>query len=902
MNENELIEERKKKLVHFFKTRTDLLVYVLLAIVVAIATWIRIQPMRINAATGKPGLWDITTNNWTLGPDLDPFLFLRWAKYIAEHGTLFVIDTLRYVPTIYDTKKELLLLPYSVAWFHKIASIFGSTSVTQSAVIFPVVFFALTVISFFFLTREIFISQGSKQANWIGVIASFFLSIIPALLPRTIAGIPEKESMAFFFLFLAFYLFLRAWRTERLWRKYALAIGAGLATAAMALSWGGYIYIFVTLGLSLFIAFLFEQIDRKNILVPVIWLVSSLPIMSLFSDRYSLSALATFTVVLIAIFPITIYCMDWLLFKTRLKNYATKGFLRHVPHRVTSIVGLLIAAAIVLSIIAGPQFIISKVSDVITPLVSPVTDRLGVTVAENRQPYFAEWAGNFGPYLLKVPLFFWLFFFGSVYLFYRTIHAFSPRQKRFLTAAYFFFLISMAFSRYSETSLFNGTNLPSLLFNVAGLVLLLGLFGLAYYRSYKAGTMEKFTKINFGIILLFAFFFFSVVSARGSVRTIMILVPAAAIMVAYLIVSLMYAIQKGERRNVILIAITAVVILAAAYSAFHFYQDSHNLAVSYIPNSYTQQWQLAMEWIRENTPQTAVFAHWWDYGYWVQSIGERATVLDGGNTYPYWNHLISRHVLTSDSARDGLEFMYAHNVTNLLIDSTDIGKYPAFSSIGSDENYDRYSWIGTFLIDPNQVSSKKNITSYVYQGQFLLDEDIVYNLNGTQIFLPAGKAALLAVIVDRNDSGDIVSTPQGIFVYQNNQIRLPLKHVFEDSMHDFPEGVEATLFMVPRLGLSSQGATQFVKDGAFLYLSNRIQNTNFARLYLYGETDPHYTLAHTEDDVVVAQLKSQGISHGDFVVFDSVRGPIKIWSISYPADIELREEYLETQPPASVTA
>src|SRR3990172_10160255 len=107
-----------------------------------------------------------------------------------------------------------------------------------------------------------------------------------------------------------------------------------------------------------------------------------------------------------------------------------------------------------------------------------------------------------------------------------------------------------------------------------------------------------------------------------------------------------------------------------------------------------------MTWVRENTERNTVFGHWWDYGYWVQSIGERATVLDGGNAISYWNHMMGRYALTGTNETEALEFLYAHNTTHFLIDSTDIGKYPAFSSIGSDENYDRRSWISPFLKDP----------------------------------------------------------------------------------------------------------------------------------------------------------------------------------------------------------
>ena len=47
--------------------------------------------------TNIPGLKDITTNDWTLGPDLDPFLYLRLAGDI-NNGILQNPDMMRYAP------------------------------------------------------------------------------------------------------------------------------------------------------------------------------------------------------------------------------------------------------------------------------------------------------------------------------------------------------------------------------------------------------------------------------------------------------------------------------------------------------------------------------------------------------------------------------------------------------------------------------------------------------------------------------------------------------------------------------------------------------------------------------------------------------------------------------------
>jgi len=307
-----------------------------------------------------------------------------------------------------------------------------------------------------------------------------------------------------------------------------------------------------------------------------------------------------------------------------------------------------------------------------------------------------------------------------------------------------------------------------------------------------------------------------------------------------------------------------------------------------------------MAWVRENTTETAVFGHWWDYGYWLQTIGERATVLDGGNAMPYWNHMMGRYALTGTDNRQALEFLYAHNTTHFLIDSTDIGKYSAFSTIGSDVNYDRASYIPTFSKNNQATQEKKNSTVYFYQGGVSLDEDIVYEENGTKIFLPAGSAGVGAVFIEKNAGGEIISPPQGIFVYQGKQYSLPLRYAYDKKFIDFGSGIDSGIFLFPRL---NQEGNNFgiEEDGALLYLTKRTVKSQLARLYLYKENNPNFKLVHSEDDFVVDSIKSQNPAFdSDFLDYQGFRGPIRIWEIEYPRDIELKEEYLSTDYPAEI--
>ena len=42
----------------------------------------------------------------------------------------------------------------------------------------------------------------------------------------------------------------------------------------------------------------------------------------------------------------------------------------------------------------------------------------------------------------------------------------------------------------------------------------------------------------------------------------------------------------------------------------------------------TNDWPAGMQWLKENTPDDAVIASWWDYGYWISTLGERKTLAD----------------------------------------------------------------------------------------------------------------------------------------------------------------------------------------------------------------------------------------------------------------------------------
>ncbi len=913
------IKERKKQIIDFLKKKTSWIFYSILFVILSISVYIRTRPMMINSATGKPKLWDITTNTWTLGPDLDPFLFLRWAKYIAEHGKLFLLDVMRSVPLAdicsgatcnpINTAGDMKLLSYLIAGLYKFISAFNKElTVTYAAIILPVIMAVLTGIAFFLFTRKLFYKESKKTANIIALISTAFFVLVPSLLSRSIAGIPEKESVAFFFIFMIFYFILEAFTSEKLKRGLIFGGLAGIFTGLLELIWGGGAIVFVIIAGAVLFEFLLGKIDRNKFYSFLAWVVGFVIIMVPFSTRYSFSELVTSTSTALVFILLFILAVDFLIFNKKIFHINDRLKRIKIPRQLISIIMGVILLIILAISIFGLSFVTHIIKDVISNTVHPLTqNRFTVTVAENQQPYFlGNWAGEFGPIVFNLqylPLFFWLFFAGSVLLFSHLIKPLEKKEKRILTFSYIIFLAGLVFSKYSSGSSLNGESLTSYIVYFGGVLFFAGTLIYVYFKRYKEGKFSSFSELNFPYILYLIAFTIAIIAARGGVRLIMILGAVSPVVVGFLIVKTIkdYFKEKEEMRKLFVGIFALIILIASIFTLWTYYQSDKSMAENYAPGVYQFQWQNAMSWVRDNTPANAVFAHWWDYGYWVQSIGERSTILDGGNAVGYWNHLMGRNVLTATNEQDTLDFLYSHNGTHLLIDSTDIGKYSAFSSIGSDEDYDRYSWIPTVMMDPAQTAESNNETVYIYPVGTYLDQDFVLNENGKEVLFPKRGAVVAAVGLKTGSKGEILQ-PIIFIAYHGKQYQMPLRYVYAiGKLYDFKSGFDAGLYTFPLISKNSEGKLNVNKMGTAFYLSERTIHSELARLYLFEEKSDHFKLVHEEQTIINNDFKRQGLDLGGFV-YDNVygsgfQGPIKIWQINYPSGMKVNPEYLSIDYP-----
>ncbi len=301
--------------------------------------------------------------------------------------------------------------------------------------------------------------------------------------------------------------------------------------------------------------------------------------------------------------------------------------------------------------------------------------------------------------------------------------------------------------------------------------------------------------------------------------------------------------------------------------------------LKYMGPGYNQQWQLAGKWARENTAKESVFAHWWDYGYWVQSGFQRATVGDGGNFIGWWNYLMGRKVLTGQTQEEALPFLFSHNVTNLLIVQDEIGKYTAYSSIGSDENYDRFSYITTFNLNSQLTKETRNGTVIFYQGGFALDENFIYKND----IYPAGQAGIIGIKVPfeskvvANSTIQELKQPSVVLGNQNKLVELSLKCIyFNSQLYEFENAEYDGCFRIVPV-FSNQNQANMI--GAGYFLSRRTYHSNFGQLYMLNKESKYFKLVY--DDSNNFPL---GFYQGRQI------GPMKIWNINYPNNFTINQE------------
>ena len=678
--------------------------------------------------------------------EFDPFFNYRATQYLLDNGLNAYIhwhDTMSWYPTgrdVFSTSQVPLHITDAVLF-----KIFGGgMSLYDFTIIFPVVFGSMTAIVIFALVRVL---AGTSA----GLFASLFFALSPPIIVRGTIGWFKSEPLGLFYGLLGVYLFLSAIKSEN--KKIAISklVGGGFFLAIGFASWGGIEFFLLPLGL-FFIALPFLRKDHNFLLwaVPLFVAVTMIISGGLFarpgpSFVFGARGLAMIgpTILLVIIIFVQKYSKE----QHRLRN------------------GLLVMVALLIiggAVLAETSFgsVSFRYLNAMNPFLTS-EDPLVDSVAEHATPTLAQNFSYFSVLMIFAGLGIWLVFRkknGD-----QDASRFSLRNEMIIFALIIGIAGAYAGSTFSRLELLTATSVI-ILSSIGLSVLVAEVFKRddkkpvqVVETSKKGGRKDAPTKkITVDIL--------------GRIPKI----AFVAVVVALLVVPALYP----ANANWVAITKSPPTIL----------NGGSNFAIA------TDDWPDAMNWLKNNTPANSVVASWWDYGYWIQTLGGRTTLADNATIDTNVIANIARILMSSpDQAWNmlnkaganyvlvyvvGQKFTSSNQDLYILGGGGDESKKQWFMKIGGldstkylqDDDFTPtdYFWQNTLLgqmfpfapvtyYDPNTHNESPTYTTG-YTG--IYSKTIKYPANGT------GPLRLVysSPSLDRKDSGVF----SGVLIYQVN--------------------------------------------------------------------------------------------------------------------------------------
>lgn len=405
---------------------------------------------------------------------------------------------------------------------------------------------------------------GSTTA---GLFASLFFALSPAIIIRGTIGWFKSEPVGLFYGLLALYLFLSGLKTQNRKVAFAKLIGGGIFLAIGFASWGGIQFFLIPLSLFI-IALPFLRKDHKFLLSAILTFVVVCIVVSVTFARPGLGFLTGIGGFLLvgptAFLIIVILVQKFSKEENRLRN------------SLAILGGSIIAAIAIISsnIIKLPSF---RYLNAINPFLTtqnPLVD----SVAEHQTPNLVS---NFS--------------FLSVLLLFAGIG------------------IWLIFRKGSDNP-----NAPATLGiknEMTVFVLIMGIAGV--YAGATFARLELFTAISviilssIGLAVITSEVLKKPVLQGKKLRPLMGRITKISYVVVMVTLLLIPTIFPANANWVVITKSPPTIL-----------NGGSNFAIV------TDDWPAALNWIKNNTPKDAVVASWWDYGYWITTLGERRSLAD----------------------------------------------------------------------------------------------------------------------------------------------------------------------------------------------------------------------------------------------------------------------------------
>ena len=837
-----MVEEAKKEdteleldikfdgVINFVKKNRTAVIYCLLLVLLLMTFYSRTQ--NIPALEGK----------YLISPD-DPYIFLRYADDIANNK-LPSNDTLRYYPEGVDITTENLGSAYVAGYALKFVRIFNpSATMYDIAAYFAPVLLVIGIAAFFFLTREIL------EDNLAALVASGFLAFSLAILFRTTAGFLEKEPLFLPLMILGFLFFLRAYKQKNQdkWLYINGALG-GIFTGLAGYASGLFFFIGIYLSVFIIIEVFLQKINKQKLITFGLWFAfMSIILLSVFTKygnpiTYFMDMRALIPIVALLFGIISVYIkkpkqLDWLPYG--------------LFHILVGICLVLLIGGIIS--VFKPGFLIDNLGFVVERINIPIgVSRFAQSVSENQPPAFIEsgnsWWSTFGVAFMSpgggfisVGIIFILFFLGGIIMFYKEFKNFD--YVKYLTIIFTIFMCALIFEQFSNDQRYQWVN--SLFSNQ---FIYFALFGIAIiaFMFLVHRKHEHLEKINSSYLLILTWFIIATIAANGAVRLFFMLAFPAMIMASYF---LKWATESISKINVnykfvpYLVGAVLIILMFAVASISN-------------ANMYPglETYYDALNWVKDNTPTNSVFTHWWDYGYIVQTVAQRATVVDPGNFFVERDYDTGGYLFNAHNNSEALAYLNKYGKPNYwFVISEDVPKFYQISRLGSlsnltgalseNQTLGRESYFSTYALSSQTNIKPNNLGIYTeYPTIIVMDalsgtSQVMKDFRSNNVLYSGDKTFILRYIIPatQNTTGPI------------------LVQLF-NSVTQKSEVFKAQCVCIKKVGCSDINNTDNVPmapvcvlpfDGGVLNIPYKTKDVLFTQLYVLGKTIPGYNLVYT---------------------------------------------------------
>jgi len=148
-------------------------------------------------------------------------------------------------------------------------------------------------------------------------------------------------------------------------------------------------------------------------------------------------------------------------------------------------------------------------------------------------------------------------------------------------------------------------------------------------------------------------------------------------------------------------------------------------------NPPSNDWLETLTWIKLNTPENAVIASWWDYGYWITTMSDRTTIVDNATLSTKQIQRMAQMLMsTPDNSWNILKEMNADYVVIFLsaqkINDNVEDKLYVLGSGGDESKASWFAQIGDFPVERFYESDLATFNNY-FDEQTMLGKMIPFN-------------------------------------------------------------------------------------------------------------------------------------------------------------------------------